>query len=481
MARLMPPEAVLTLLRESWESHRRQRKAAERVDLWYRGKQQDVDEGSMSGKPFMPAGRASTSEYLDLGSRSPTPWANVLVESLAQQCSLDGIYLPGKNEPLSSWKLWQENRYDGHQSALYRACFAHGFAFTSALPATSLWTGERTARFTSYDAKTMSAYYAEPHDEFPLWTIEAIEQTDDKGERFWDVRLTDEVAVHHCQVKGDGVDKKDFEYVSPELVHDLGFTPVVQYTNTKELDGSIRGEIEPFIPILRRLDQDVFDRLVVQRFGAWVVRYGTGLVEPGTDEDKRAQKILLSMGEMLMSEEATSKFGTLAPTEIKGFIEAHAADLQMLSAVSQRPHHHLAGAGSNLPPESMSIVEQGLMRRVHDRRTGFGEQHELLFRTGAVILGNTEEARSFDMQVRWRDTEARSFAQTMDALGKAATLLQVPVEMLWERIPNWTDSDTERAKNMRMLEGLTALLNEVENQNPAPTQPGVPGSQGLQV
>ena len=44
------------------------------------------------------------------------------------------------------------------------------------------------------------------------------------------------------------------------------------------------------------------------------------------------------------------------------------------------------------------------------------------------------------------------YRQVADALGKLAVSLQVPVEMLWERIPGWTDADTKDAKDLRQEE-----------------------------
>lgn len=73
--------------------------------------------------------------------------------------------------------------------------------------------------------------------------------------------------------------------------------------------------------------------------------------------------------------------------------------------------------------------------------------------------------RAYDMQVRWADTEVRPLSQAADALGKLAAQVGVPLEMLWERIPDWTDGDTERAKQLveagafdQIVAGLEAEL-----------------------
>ena len=81
----------------------------------------------------------------------------------------------------------------------------------------------------------------------------------------------------------------------------------------------------------------------------------------------------------------------------------------------------------------------------------------------ALAAGDEEGWRDVSAQVIWRDTESRSLAQTVDALGKLTQMLQVPPEMLWERIPGVTQQDVERWRAaaeagdpMRQLVAVTA-------------------------
>ena len=58
-------------------------------------------------------------------------------------------------------------------------------------------------------------------------------------------------------------------------------------------------------------------------------------------------------------------------------------------------------------------------------------------------------------------------AQVADALGKMATLLGIPVEALWERIPGVTDQDIERWRAMRSSEDIMGELRRmVEAEEP---------------
>jgi hypothetical protein len=78
----------------------------------------------------------------------------------------------------------------------------------------------------------------------------------------------------------------------------------------------------------------------------------------------------------------------------------------------------------------------------------------------AMAEGDLELALAYDLTVRWRNTDidGMSWAQAADALGKLAIQLKVPLEMLWEQIPGWTDDDVERAKAMVESGGLDQLL-----------------------
>jgi hypothetical protein len=71
-------------------------------------------------------------------------------------------------------------------------------------------------------------------------------------------------------------------------------------------------------------------------------------------------------------------------------------------------------------------------------------------------------------QVIWRDTEARSLASTVDALGKLVTMLGVPPQALWERIPGVTQQDVERWKGEAIVNDplgqLAALMGPPELQ-----------------
>lgn len=448
----------------------RQRAKVVLLDKWHTGRQYDIDMplknnrleegGQFHGRPFSP--RTTNDEHKDLESRAPSAWARVIVAAVAQAAYVDGVRRPKDQNNMEVWDTWQKNRWDAKQIPLHRAAAAHGLAFSTALRAADPFTGKKTVAMRPVSAKRMAGFYDVEDDEWPTFAIEA-DQIRSKflDRQGWTVSLYDDRYINYLSCERDGEELRDWTVISREE-HGSQVTPVTRYANQLDLDGNTMGEIEPYLPILRRIDQDTFDRLIVQRYGAWMIRYIAGMAKPTNADEERAAALTLRIQDLLVSDNPNAKFGTLQPTEMKGFIDAHEQDLRDLAAVSQTAPHHILGISSNMQPEALAAAEAAQLRKAGDFRTFIGEAHEQNFRLVAHLTGNAEEARAFDMQVRWRDTESRSLVQSANALSLLATNLGVPTEMLWERIPGWTDYDSERAKNLVMSGDAAKLISLLE-------------------
>lgn len=463
---------VVDMAHAHFPSFLRSRQNAINLDKWIQGRQLEVEEDdtdrAISGDPYTP--RETDDEYTDISGRAVTPWAGLVVTSVAQTAYVDGMMMPGKNEPMKAYDDWQRNRWDSKQIAVNRCVIGLGHAYGIVIPGKDPLTGASMSKWMARSPKRMTAFFDNDDDEWATFAIDALPVFErvangllytEPIQSGWTVAIYDEFVIHRLSCKGDGVELKDWTYIAYES-HGLPVPPVARGANRLDLDGHTTGEIEPIIPLLRRIDQDVFDRLIVQRFGAWQIRYIAGMAKPdGTLQQQAAAAMRLRIEDFLASPDPETKFGTLAPTPLKPFEEVTDADLRMLAAISQTPPHHLLGLSSNLQAESLAAAESGLQRKSADFKTNMSEFYEQMARLSAMVRGDREEASAYNMQVRWRDTESRSLTQAADALGKLAVQLKVPVEMLWERIPGWTDNDTERAKSLVEEGGIEALLAEL--------------------
>ncbi len=458
MARPMNPNSAKRQAHLFFPDFREQRAETVVYDQWARGEQ----ERSL----YVPKHYNTNDEYDDLMERSPTPWLALGITSLVQTIFLDGIKREGSNDMLKSYDTWRINRFNLRQNALYRGAMAHGQSFVLSLPGTVPLTGDKSAVWRGLSALTTAAWYEYPGDEWAQFAIHAEEEHFEEGNTpGWVVELIDEVALYRFDVKGDGDRLEDWTYVTTEE-HDSGVTPIVQYANMTDLDGRNMGEIQPFIPMAKRIDQSLFDRLIVQRFGAWKVRFITGLQRPNNMSENEYQTSLLKMkiNDFLVATSDKTKFGTLDETQLDGFIKAREADIRDYAAVSQIPPYMLLGLSANMQAESLAAARSALMAKSAERKESFGESHEQLFRLSAKQTGNLEEARAFDIEARWRDTEVRPLSQAADALGKLAAQVGVPLEMLWGMIPNWTDADVARAKQLVESGGFDTIVGELERQ-----------------
>lgn len=452
---------------------RRQREETLKVDAWTKGTQLTLDDpadfGGLEGWPYMPTHSHRTpGEYNDLASRAPAPWGKLIVSSLAQTIYMETARVKGMPEDaeLDCINVLEENNWSARQIPHTRATIGHGISYVKAIPGISPLDSSESAIVRPVSALRMAAFYDDLDDEWPSYAIEVNDfAVEVDGRQMTGVTYYDDQAVHNLMFEGTGEDEGDWHYSGVQLEHRLGVTPIIRFANLMDLEGRATGEIAPIVPLLRRIDQDTFDRLVVQRFGAWKVRYATGLAEPTTDAEKRAQAITLRAQDMLIAGDPDSKFGTLDETSTEGFISATDADLRVLAAVTQTPPHHLLGLSSNLQAEALAAAEAGLQRKSLDFQIYNSGSYKQLLRLIARIRKNDEEARAKKIEIRYRDTESRSLVQAAQALGTLATTLKIPVELLWSRVPGWSDEDSERAKRLIEQGGVDAFLAAAEALN----------------
>lgn len=447
----MTPEAVVALVNDSlyprWFA---EREHLDRIDRWARW---DHD------RPHSPS-RTPTVEYRELMERSQAPWGDLIVGSVAQTLYVEGYRRPDAPEESNGWDIWQANGMDARQVANNRASLTYGLSYGTVVPGVTL-TGVPMPVMRCHSPREMLAVYEDPAVD--LWPVYALRV---RPLRKGTLELTvyDATSIYTLTMPRQG---GRTEWVRTED-HPAGVCPVVRFANRFDLEGRSTGEIEPFIPLLGRIDQTSFDRLVVQRFGAWVVRTIAGLdVAESADANEISVdrfKMLLQVGDMLTAENPETKFGSLPATPLDGFIKAKDADLHDLAAVSQTPAFELLGQMANLSAEALAAAKSSQTAKSDERKHVLGEAYEQFIRLACHVSGDREGAEDYRAQVRWADTSIRSLAQAVDAYGKMATMLGFPKQLLWDKVPGFTQLDVEEAAKIYGAEGdrLEQLLSKYD-------------------
>lgn len=417
----------------------------------------------MEGKqPFCTKASPRDIEKRALLELSRSPWLGLSVSIFAQAMYVDGYRSPGERDNATPYKTWIQNNFQAHQISIHRAAIGYGYSYARVLPGVD-FQGNKTAVMRGVHPRRMYALFDDPvGDEFPEYALEYM--PDNKTWRWY----TDE--VYHEFVNPEYSGK--FKYVGT-TDHNIGVCPVVRYVNQMDLDGRCVGDVEPVIAVAARIDKTDYDRLLVQHFNSWKIRYATGLEQAETDVDRDADKRKLAQDDILVSSDPQVTFGTLQETNMDPFIAAHESDVESLASMEQLPSHLFTGKVINVSAEALAASRAQTTAKLLEKQTSMGVSHARLLRLAAAVGGDATAAGDFEARVRWQDVEVRSLAQAADAYGKIAQQLGFPRHLLWKYIPNIDATDVEEAMTEALSDDkLTKFMRE--------TFPGLEGGGGNQ-
>lgn len=422
-----PEEALQALRNVALSAYGGQIPVLDRIDRWWR----------WNPKPIRL--RNATFEHRMLRDLGVTPWLRLVVTTISQTLYLEGVDIPGKQDTDSIrafWHPWVTNRMGRKQVALHKAAIAYGYAF-AAVRSTPTPDGSKRANIECYSPREGFALYRDPaRDTFPqlFVYVQHFESNPDVYE-LWDAyrvwRWERDDNNQYRFVAGEAHDGRD-PYGNPAC-------PVIRYVNDLDLEGRAPGEVEPYIPLAGRLNKDNYDRLLAQHYNSWKVRTATGLDMSTLNDQQRAdKKAQLRQDDMLAGGEGV-QFGTLPETTLGSLIEAKQADVEELAAVSQTPTTAF-GKMVNVGDAGIEESRAGFYAKRDERQKSFGVSHMDVLRLCAAVEGRLDDAADFDLTPIWADTDVRTINQAVDALGKAAQMLGVPRQMLWDMIPGVSKS-----------------------------------------
>lgn len=395
-----------------------------------------------------------------LARKSQTNLLPLVLDTFSQGMKVDNYFAGNGKTTAKPWEWWQRNKMDARQTGIIRAALRDGVSFATVLPSLTpgpLQPGAQGAFIQGRSARQMTALYGEPMQWNPLsgtapvdddWPLLALEV---QGPM---IRLYDEEKVHFIGVKAQPATSlgwkdpnywagNNFNYIEGRS-HGVGVCPVVRFRDRMLLDDvdETWGIIEPLIEIQDRLNETTWQMLVGQYFTAFIQRYVSGWM-PRSEQEALRQ----AASDVWFFKDPNVKVGDLPAADLTGYLSARKAAIQDLAAVGQVPPQNLGLDGiSNISETTLAALEAGKERKSSEIETSLGESFEQMLRTSAHITGDSENAADFASEVKWRDKTARAFAQTVDGLGKLATMLDIPLEVLWEDIPGWTKEKVERAR-----------------------------------
>ena len=463
----------------------------------------DLCNDYLEGKQLLPyAPRNATPQIRDLQHRSIANWIPLLVNLPAQMSFVDDyrrrshgkLEKKGKKDKAqetsetqtTEWTLWQQNRMDGRQAVIYRSVLTYGHAF---VVVNNL--DPKKIRFDILSTRNTVAYFRDPvNDIRPSHVLTIMSYP--RSEQIPGLAVFyDDVYRWEMSYTFEG----RFVVKGKPFKHGLGQCPVIRYTCFIDDEGRTRGVVKPAIPLQDRINQATFSTNVTADFGAFKVRYAAGLI-PNFKRDEEGNVVLdeagdpipvpieVSQAQMLVSDDPQTKFGQLDETPLDGYLRQEEQAARNFTTISQFPPLASISNLANLSAEAWAAAEAQFIRWIDALHISLGESHEELFRTAALAAGDADGAQSYGGEVRWRDMTTKTVAVMMDALGKAAQMLDVPRKGLWPMIPGVTNGmlddwetlheeqvQDDMERDPRMMQATAAGAQIKSNANAAQKKP----------
>ncbi|MCL2728793.1 MAG: phage portal protein [Actinomycetia bacterium] len=440
--------------------------------------------------PYTP--RGASSEYRWLTQRARDNFLPLVVKVIAQNLHVDGYRPTGhvedetEGDPAAEpgWAAFTANRMVSRQHGIHRSVIEYGLAYMTVLPGRIAVTDAQAGGIadasmpvtTPYSPRLMTALYADDiTDEWPVIAVAVHAMNDPavpgRSRRIVTVLddtnryiLTGTAGPGRAGLKLSWPDPGDPVLAGRPVVaaHGMGICPVIRFTYESDLDFDmdVTGEVEPLISLQDQVNFHTFNELLAEQFAAFRQRWVTGMT--AEDPDGREKRPFRpGVDRVWNSEDTDTRFGEFSETNLAQIIESREATIRHMSTISQVPPYHLLGALINLSADALSAARDGLDRKVDQLRGILTDPWRNYYRLASRAQGDDEGWMDISGAVLWRDTSARSFAATVDGLGKAAQMLGVPAAELWRRIPGVTAEDVAAWKAAASRQDAMAAIDRV--------------------
>jgi hypothetical protein len=404
--------------------------------------------------PYMPKG--AKKEYEHLAGRSITNWTPLISDTYVQSLFVDGYREAKSQDNAAPWTFWQDNGLDSRQTIATRGALEYGASYVLVLP------GEDPTKpyVRPLSPLRSAAWYLDEDDE---WPEVAIRRKGESADGSVVLEVFDATSIYtFVRPKAKDGEKAEAWKLSEQEAHNLGVCPFIRFR--ERLDAESVGVIRPLLTIQNRINEIMVSTLIALQYAAFRQRWATGLAIPEDEEGNPIEPFQSAVDRLWVSEDPEARFGDFAQTDTSGHGNLYTAAVRDMAGIARVSPNILTGDLVNLSADALAQMESSTQRRISGYETLFGEAWEQVFRLAALAAGNAASATDTAAQVRWRDTEARSLATTVDALGKLAQMLAVPAEALWEKIPGVTDQDILYWKSLRAADPLAQLVAETTRQ-----------------
>lgn len=405
-------------------------------------------------------------------------WMPLVVDAVAERLNVTGFRLSSDAKAdMSASELWQRNHLDAD------AGLGHATALTTGRCPIMVWAdADGKAEITvEHPSQIVVAY----ENGSRRRRVAAIKSWCDEwtGETWVNLYLPNGIYKYKARGKVEDklqgqtllpdprypgfngwsipVDVGDYtitERESAPMPNPLGVVPIIELRNRMRLrDGHCRSEIMEVISTQDQIDKTTIDMLVASEFAAFRQRWATGVDIPENSDGQPVEPFATAVDRLWTVPDANARFGDFNPADLGQYVKVLENRVQSIAARTRTPPHYFLGQSGAFPSgESIKSAETGLVAKVRNRMTAFGEVWEEAIRLAGAVEGNEEMANAFSAEVIWGDPESRTESEHVDATMKKKAL-DVPTQQLWEDL-GYTPQQIERFRGMVLDEALQRML-----------------------
>lgn len=208
----------------------------------------------------------------------------------------------------------------------------------------------------------------------------------------------------------------------PELGSVNSSVPMIQLVNARGM-----GEFEPHLDLLDRINDGIMRRLQIAAYQSAKQRAIIGDLEgDGVDEDSDAEDIdwdtiFDAAPDALWRVPAGTTFWESNPADMTGLITAIRDDVKEFAGNTDTPLHLITPDAANQSAEGASLMREGLVFKVKDRRARLNPRLVELFKMAFAFAG--ESARTSNIELLWGPIESFSLSEKSNAVAQTKGVL----------------------------------------------------------
>lgn len=233
-----------------------------------------------------------------------------------------------------------------------------------------------------------------------------------------------------------------------------GFEDLVPVVHLRNRDG--RGEYEPHLDVLNRINSEIFRRVTVALVQAFRQRAAIGL--PLTTDGKPLEKdesnlaryedVFTSDPFSVWQLPPNASVWESTPVSIDGLRAAVKDDVMQLAGVTATPLYSLVPDAANASAQGATIQREGLIYRVEDRQRRVDWPLNWSMGLAFRYLGEAGRADVLSIRTLWQPTERYSLAEKAQA-ASAAHASGLPDELIYRDIWQYGPEELDRITSAR--------------------------------